>query len=272
MAVSAADAAFVRELVLRRSAIKLDEAKDYLIEMRLAPLLAENGAESIAALIGKARQGDRGVDTQIIEAITTHETSFYRDIAPFETLQKVLLPALKVSRNATRQLSIWCAACSSGQEPYSIAMLLLEHFPDIASWPVRIIATDLSERVIARAQMARFTQMDVNRGLPAAQLVKYFERHGTHWQLKPMVRQLVQFKALNLLDTHSFPIRPDIIFLRNVLIYFDVPTKRKILDRVREIIAPGGALFLGAAETTLNVAEGWERIADGRHSYYVGKP
>ena len=272
MAVSAADAAFVRELVQRRAAIKLDEAKDYLIEMRLAPLLDENGADSIAALIAKARQGDRGIDTKIIEAITTHETSFYRDIQPFETLRKVLLPGFKNSRGALRKLNIWCAACSSGQEPYSIAMLLLEHFPDMASWPVRIFATDISERVLARAQTATFSQMDVNRGLPAAQLVKYFERQGTHWRLKPAVRQLVTFQPLNLLDGHRFPARPDIVFLRNVLIYFDVASRRKILDRVRETIAPDGALFLGAAETTLNVAEGWERVAEGGHSYYVVRP
>jgi len=268
VSVRPADAAFVRELVERRSAIKLDAAKDYLIEMRLAPLLNEHGVPSLAELISKVRQGTPGMDNRIVEAITTHETSFYRDAQPFESLRTSVLPALAEARASARKLTIWCAACSSGQEPYSIAMLLLEHFPALVQWPVTILATDLSEQVLAKARAAAFSQMDVNRGLPAAQLVKYFERHGMQWHLKPTVRSLVTFNRLNLIEPYTFPSRPDIVFLRNVLIYFDLPVKRTILDRVRATIAPDGALFLGAAETTLNVADGWERVSDGKYVYY----
>lgn len=268
MSVSASDAAFVRELVQRRAAIQLDAAKDYLIEMRLAQVVRDTGISSIAELIGRARGGDRATDTKIIEAITTHETSFYRDLQPFETLKKVLLPRLMAARTATRKLTIWCGACSSGQEPFSVAMLILEHFPQLAGWGLRIIATDLSEQVLAKARAAAFTQMEMNRGLPAALLVKYFARCGLNWHLRPEVTRLVEFRQLNLIENWSMTPRPDIVFLRNVLIYFDLPTKRAILNRVSQVVAPDGALFLGAAETTLNVSDRWERIAVDKHSYY----
>lgn len=268
MSVSPADAQFVRELVLRRSAIQLDAAKDYLIEMRLSQLARETGLPGIAELIAKART-DRRFDVKIIEAITTHETSFYRDLLPFDALREVLLPKFIAARATTRMLTIWSAACSSGQEPYSIAMQILEHFPELARWPVRIIATDISEQVLAKARDASFTQLEVNRGLPATLLVKYFERSGTHWKLAEPVRKLVEFRKLNLIEPWTVTPRPDIVLMRNVLIYFDLPTKRTILERVAEAIAPDGALLLGAAETPLGVTERWDRVAAGnKHIYY----
>ena len=268
MSVSPSDAAFVRELVLRRSAIQLDDQKDYLIEMRLAQLAREQGLKDIAALVDQARSGLRDMSVKIIEAITTHETTFFRDFQPFETLRLTLLPRLIAARSAQRTLTIWSAGCSSGQESYSIAMLLLENFPTLATWKISIVGTDLSEQVLARAREATFKQMDVNRGLPARLLIKYFTKVGLHWRLNPEVRRLVEFRQLNLIDPWSFLPKPDIVFLRNVLIYFDVQTKRLILDRVRQTIARDGVLFLGAAETTLNVATGWERVATDKHSYY----
>jgi chemotaxis protein methyltransferase CheR len=183
-------------------------------------------------------------------------------------LKKVLLPRLTASRAASRKLTIWCGACSSGQEPFSVAMMILENFPLLAGWSLRIIATDLSEQVLAKARAAAFTQMEMNRGLPAALLVKYFDRRGLYWHLKPEVTRLIEFRQLNLIDNWSMTPRPDIVFLRNVLIYFDLPTKRVILDRLSQSIAADGALFLGAAETTLNVSDRWERIAVDKHSYY----
>jgi chemotaxis protein methyltransferase CheR len=268
MSVSHDDAIFICDLVRRKSAILLDVEKQYLIEMRLSQLARDQGYTDVAELVAKARSGAHGVDVKIVEAITTHETLFFRDLQPFEALKKVLLPKLAVERAGTRHLTIWCAACSSGQEPYSLAMLLLEDFPALARWPVRIIATDISQQILDKAREGRFTQMEVNRGLPAAMLVKYFERCGMSWQLKPEVRRMVEFRQLNLIDGWSITPRPDIVFLRNVLIYFDVRAKRAILDRVRGSIADGGMLFLGAAETTFNVAEGWERIATDKQTYY----
>jgi len=268
MSVSPADAAFVRELVLRCSAIQLDEEKDYLIEMRLAQLAREQGLADIAALVSRARSGPRDMSVKIIEAMTTHETTFFRDLQPFEIMRLTLLPRLIAARAAQRTLTIWSAGCSSGQEPYSIAMMLLEQFPVLSAWKVSIIGTDLSEQVLARAREATFKQMDMNRGLPARLLTKYFTKVGLHWQLNPEVRRLVEYRQLNLIEPWSFFPKPDIVFLRNVLIYFDVQTKRTILDRVRQTIAKDGVLFLGAAETTLNVAAGWERVATDKHSYY----
>ena len=268
MSVSPEDAAFVRELVLRRSAISIDVAKDYLISMRLGQAATYCGLASVAELVERARRGDKDANTQIIEAITTHETSFFRDLRPFETLTKVILPKYAAAGGVPRPINIWCGACSSGQEPYSIAMLLLEHFPALAAQPRRIVATDLSAKVLAKAGEGKFSQLEINRGLPAALLVKYFEHHGMTWQVKPDVKRLVEFRQMNLIDPWVLMPKPDIIFLRNVLIYFDLPTRRAILDRVRSAIAPGGALFLGAAETTLNVAEGWERIAIEKCTYY----
>lgn len=268
MDVTPQDAAFVRELVHRRSAILLDSEKDYFIQMRLAQLASDKGVGSIGELVQRARAGMPGADISIIEALTTHETSFFRDVHPFEALRTEVIPGLIARREACRQLVIWCIACSTGQEPYSIAMLLKEHFPQLANWKVTIIGTDLSERVLERARAAEFSQLEVNRGLPAAKLVRYFERSGMHWRLRAELRAMVEFRKLNLIDTWSLSPTPDVVMLRNVLIYFDVPSKRRILDRIREQIAPDGTLFLGSAETTLNVAEGWERVPHERNTSY----
>jgi chemotaxis protein methyltransferase CheR len=272
MPVSASDNAFVREVVLRRSAIVLDHSKDYLIESRLDQLVRDGGATSIGELISRARSGDEAVNVKIVEAITTHETSFFRDLHPFDALRRHLLPRLIDQRQQARALTIWSAACSSGQEAFSIAMMLLEHFPALATWSVRIIGTDISHQVLARAREGRFAQFDVNRGLPVTLLMKYFERSGTHWVIKPGVKQLVEFRHLNLIEGWTLAARPDIIFLRNVLIYFDVDTKRRILARLREVIPRDGVLFLGTAETTVNVADDWEAVVADKATYYRVRP
>lgn len=266
-AIDPSDAAFVRELVYRRSAIMLDEAKSYLIESRLEQVVRAGVAASIADLVAQARMGRANADTQIVEAITTHETTFFRDVEPFEVLKKGLFAELqKVA--GRRALTIWSAACSSGQEPYSLAMLLLEHFPALVQAGTRIVATDLSAQVLDKAKAARFRQLEVNRGLPASHLAKYFHREGTEWVLKDEVRALVSFRQLNLVGQWALPTRPDLIFMRNVLIYFDLHTKRSILEQARTVIDPCGALFLGAAETTINVHDGWERVAADKTAWY----
>lgn len=265
--ITADDAAFVRDLVLKRAAIVLDDSKQYLLETRLEQLARETGFDTITELVTRARALSPKLDTKIVEALTTHETSFLRDLSPFEILRDTVLPAMVAARERMRSLTIWSAACSTGQEPYSIAMLLLEHFPALERWPVRIVATDISESILQRARQGLYRQLEVNRGLPAAFLVRHFERKGTDWQVKARVRELVEFRQLNLLDPWG-SLRPDIVFMRNVLIYFDNKTKRTILQRIRQVMAPDGALFLGGAETTFGLDEAWERVNVGKSVYF----
>jgi chemotaxis protein methyltransferase CheR len=271
MKVTTQDADFVRNLVLRLAAIKLDNEKDYFIQMRLAQLAETSGLASISELVDGARRGLPAAETRIVEALATHETYFFRDLYPFEALRKEVLPQLINAREATKQLTIWCAACSSGQEPYSLALMLREHFPQLSHWKVRIIATDMSEQILSKARQATFTQAEVNRGLPAAYLPRYFERSGLVWKLRADIRDSVEFRRLNLIDEWYVTPAADVVMLRNVLIYFDLPTKKSILDRVRQQMARDGALFLGGAETTLNVAEGWTRVANDKLIYYKVK-
>lgn len=271
--LNASDAALVRDLVYKKSAIVLDASKEYLLESRLEQAARESGAPSIAALVDRVRTGQPGAEKVIVEALTTHESSFFRDLYPFEAIKKTVLPELIEARKTTRVITIWSAACSSGQEPYSLAMMLIDAFPALASWPIKIVATDLSEPILARAREGRFRQIEVNRGLPAHMLVKYFEKEagGTDWIIKPQVRQLVEFRQLNLLSPWNIYPRPDLVLMRNVLIYFDLPTKQQILKRLRGLVPADGALFLGSAETTIGVDDGWDRIGQGGTTYYRPK-
>ena len=267
MSVSSPDAQYVRELVHQRAAIVLDDTKLYLITARLAPLATVHGFGTIAELVSAAR-GGRSLQDEVVEALTTNETSFFRDAAPFEALRRVVLPPLLAARATTRTLTIWSAACSTGQEPYSIAMLLLEHFPELSSWNIRIIGTDLSTAALAKAKSATFRQLELNRGLPAAFLVKYMERRGAEWQVKPDVRRRVELAPLNLIGPWPLSLRPDIVFLRNVLIYFDRETKATLLARVRSVMPLDGVLFLGAAESPLQLDDAWGREPFGTTSFY----
>jgi chemotaxis protein methyltransferase CheR len=263
-----ADVVFLRDLVQKRSAIVLDETKDYLIETRLERLARDLNYANLAALVADVRRDAGTVTRQLIEALTTHETLFFRDVRPFEVLKREILPPLIAARQANRQLTIWSAACSSGQEIFSVAMMLREHFPDVVSWPVKLYATDISAQILERAQQGRFQQLEVNRGLPAAMLVKYFERDGVDWKVKDDIRRMVRFEQLNLLHAWPLDLRPDVVLLRNVLIYFNVPTKKELLTRVRQILRPDGALMLGAAETTLGIDDGWERAPGAQSPWY----
>lgn len=270
MSISAADFQFICKLVRERAAIVLETGKEYLAEARLTTLVREEKLESLAALVTRVRaEGANGaLQRKVVEAMTTNETSFFRDLWPFEALRRTVIPDVLARRIATRELAIWCAASSSGQEPYSIAMVLREHFPELAGWQVRLIATDISREMLARTRAGRYSQLEVNRGLPAPMLVRWFVRQGTHWEVKPELRAMLELAELNLAG--SWPSLPalDVIFLRNVLIYFDVPTKQAILARVRKIMRPDGWLFLGGAETTLNLDEGFERVPLDRTTCY----
>jgi len=267
MTTSAESFQYVCDLVRRRAAIVVEPGKEYLVDSRLAPIAKREGLESIDALVKKLRADDRGpLAGQVIEAMTTNETSFFRDIHPFEILRTKLLPEIIKARAATRTLRIWCAAASTGQEPYSIAMTIRHHFPELASWSVQITATDLNVAVLERARTGIYRQLEVNRGLPAAMLIKYFDRVDADWRIKAELRQMITFQELNLLDRWPLTSAPDIVFMRNILIYFDVETKRAILKRVRTTMRADGFLVLGGAETTINLDDQFVSLRAGTAS------
>ncbi|MFA9446390.1 protein-glutamate O-methyltransferase CheR [Egicoccus sp. AB-alg6-2] len=269
-ALNAGDLLYLRELVRERSAIVIDDSKSYLLESRLAPIARRNGLGSLAELVVRLRRERTGpLHDLVVDAMTTNETSFFRDLHPWTILEKVWIPELIEKRAAQRTLTFWNAACSSGQEPYSLAMLLRDRFPHIVeTWNVRIIATDLSAEMLGRSAMGRYTQLEVNRGLPASLLVKHFHRDGQYWQISDELRGMVEFRALNLVSQWPFVPQVDLLFMRNVLIYFDLPTKQQILGKVREVLRPDGYLMLGTAETTLNVDDRYERVAVDRATAY----
>jgi chemotaxis protein methyltransferase CheR len=260
VAITQAEFDFIRTLVSARAGIVLESGKEYLVEARLAPVTTRLGLPSIGDLVSRVRGEPRGgLASHVVEAMTTNETTFFRDSRPFEALRTQMLPGLIQARRTCTQLRIWCAASSTGQEPYSLAMLLAEHFPELASWEVQIIASDLSVDVLDRAKAARYTQFEVNRGLPIQYLMKYFQKQGTEWQLKRSIADRVEFKQINLIE--HWPVFPplDMVFIRNVMIYFDVETKKQILQRIRHVLRPDGSLFLGAAETTMNLGNEFTR-------------
>jgi chemotaxis protein methyltransferase CheR len=257
-AESSKDLDYIRNLIREHSAIIVDDTKTYLITTRLAPVMKRHGLASLSDLVHRLRTPTLGgLRDEVIDAMTTNETLWFRDAHPFDALRKGVLPEIIQRRATERELTIWSAACSSGQEPYTIAMLLREHFPQLTGWRVRIMATDLSGEMLGRATAGRYSQTEMNRGMPAALLVKYFQRVGAEWQVIDPVRSMVEFRTLNLARPWPYVPAADVIFLRNVLIYFDMETKRSILDRVRGALRPGGALFLGATETTLGVHSGF---------------
>lgn len=261
---------FVRTLVRKRSGIVLGAEKDYLIQARLTTLSRKEGFDSITELLDQTQSlldqldadSQNVLSEKVVEAMTTNETSFFRDQHPFECLRNHVLPDLLPRRAAERSLKIWSAACSTGQEPYSVAMVLREHFPELHDWPVQLIASDLSTKCLERGRQGRYSQMEVSRGLPAPRLAKHFSRRGLDWVVHDDLRRMIDFRQLNLLDPdldHWLP-QMDIVFLRNVLIYFDKETSQQILGRIRRVLRPDGYLFLGGAETTLFLDDAFERV------------
>lgn len=259
--LSKTDFEFVKNLVLKHAAIVLETGKEYLVESRLAPLARQEGLASFEELIARMRaQPSNGLHWKVVEAMTTNETSFFRDIHPFDALKKSVLPDLLTKRASERKLNIWCAASSSGQEPYTVAMVLREHFPTLANWTIRFIASDISNEMVTRSREGRYSQLEVNRGLPATLLVKYFQKQGTEWQIKDDLRRIIEFQQVNLAE--AWPSWPpmDIVLMRNVMIYFNVETKKTILGKIRRLLRPDGYLFLGGAETTMNLDDAFERV------------
>jgi chemotaxis protein methyltransferase CheR len=273
VALSTADFNYVRDLVQRRSSIVLEPEKAYLVDARLQGLARREGFPSPEDLVSTLRTGPTALMQKVVEAMTTNETSFFRDIHPFEALRKTILPDLIRKRSSERRLAIWCGASSTGQEPYTMALILREHFPELATWTVRFLATDLSTEVLDKARKGRYSQLEINRGMPAPLLVKYFVKEGIEWVLKEDVRRMIEFAKLNLIE--PWPLVPpvDLVMLRNVLIYFDIATKKQILAKIRSKLRPDGVLILGGAETTHNLDEAYERVPGEKFSCYrVGKP
>jgi chemotaxis protein methyltransferase CheR len=259
---------WVRQLVHRESAIVLQPGKEYLVEARLLPMAQQMGCAGVSELVEAVRQRPDAASTRrIVEALTTNETSWFRDGDPFTSLTATVLPQLQAARRPDERLQIWSAACSSGQEAYTIAMLLSDALPNAAS-RVSITATDLSREMVERTRAGRFSQLEVNRGLPASMLVRHFTRAGSEWEISPTLRRMVTASECNLAAPLPRLGPFDVVYLRNVLIYFDLPTKQGILHRVRQLMRPDGWLFLGAAETTLGVDDNWERVVLGRGSAY----
>lgn len=272
MGLSPATFAYLAQFVHERASIILDETKTYVIESRLTPLLYSEGMKDLDELTRRLR-ADRSstLHRRVLDAITNNETWFFRDVYPFEILKEKLLPELMTRRAAERELSIWSAACSSGQEIYSVAMSLRENYPSLLTWKLKLQGTDVSDAILRRAEAGRYSQMEVNRGLPAILLTKYFLKIGNEWELSSRVREMASFRSLNLSGAWPSIGTFDVIFLRNVLIYFAVETRKRILGRMRQMLRPGGYLFLGAAETTLNLDDGYERILHNRAFYYRSK-
>ncbi|MEH2419946.1 MAG: protein-glutamate O-methyltransferase CheR [Nostoc sp.] len=261
MGVSTTDFEYLRELVNHHSAVVLFGDKIYLAELHLQPIVESAGFASIADLVTYLQtQPFNSLHVQTIEALIINETSFFRDKHPFEALKKSVLPELIKQRAIERSLNIWCAACSNGQEPYSIAILIYEHFPMLTSWSHRLIASDFSTKVLARAREGYYNQLEINRGLSKNIRDRYFQKLDTSWQIKEQIRQMVDFRQLNLLQSWSSLPQFDVIFLRNVLIYFDIVTKKALLKKIKQQLRPDGYLFLGSGETTISLDESFKRV------------
>ena len=267
--MNAVDFDYVRAYVRDQAAIVLEPGKEYLVESRLQTLAQKENLASLEALISKLRsEPQNGLHRKVLDAMTTNETSFFRDLHPFEALRKSILPELIARHAQERQLHFWCGAASTGQEPFSVLMLIAEHFPELLQWDFKFIATDLCGEVLARARSGRFNQLEVNRGLPASLLVKYFTRQGDTWEFSAQLRRHVEFREMNLVkDWPCFP-QLDIVFLRNVMIYFDVEAKKGILANTRRLLRAGGYVLLGGAETTFNLDDQFERVPFDKTSCY----
>lgn len=268
--ISGEDFAYLQQLMRRRTGIVLEAGKEYLAEARLSALAQREGFGSATALLeGLHTEEDSGLlHRRVVEALAITETSFFRDLHPFESLRRQLLPELIEKRAPERALQVWCAACSSGQEPFSLAMLIREHFPQLLSWKLQLIASDLSLGMLERARAGLYSKIEVNRGLPAALLVKCFAESGTEWKLRDEVRRMVEFREINLVT--PWPTLPpmDVIMMRNVLLYFDAETRRSVLKTVSRALKPDGYLILGGGETTLMLDDSFEPVQMGRTVCY----
>jgi chemotaxis protein methyltransferase CheR len=266
--VTPLDYDYLRNLLKARSGLVLGADKHYLVESRLLPVARKAGVADLAALVQKLKGADaEPLIVEVVEAMMTNETLFFRDRIPFDHFRETIMPALLAARARERRIRIWCAAASTGQEPYTLAICLKEMSKALSGWHVDIVATDISTEVLEKARSGIYSQFEVQRGLPITMLVKYFTQVGELWQLMPELRGMVQFKLHNLLHDFSRMGVFDVVFCRNVLIYFDQQTKIDVLDRIARATAPDGYLVLGAAETVVGLTESFKPVADKRGLY-----
>lgn len=272
--INSEDYRYLQDYVYRKSGIVLAEDKKYLMDARLGPVVKKAGFQTVADLCNLLRgvSGSAGtgqaeaMKREVINAMTTNETFFFRESAQYDALRHQVIPSIMAQRKDSRRLRFWSAAASTGQEAYSLAMLLSDM--GMNGWNVQIAATDLNDVVLERAKAGKYLQIEVNRGLAGSQLLRYFDRVGTEWQLKDEVRRMVQFEQLDLRQSLRSRGPFDIIFCRNVLIYFDLETKRRILDEMRGALYPGGYLLLGGAETTINIDDRFRRVELNGATFY----
>ena len=259
---------YLRKFLRERSGLVLAADKQYLAESRLLPVARTASLGGVAELVQTLRRsGSETLAAQVVEAMTTKESFFFRDRIPFEQFRDTLMPELMARRALRRRIRIWCAAASTGQEPYSLAMALKELGERICEWGIEIIATDISNEVLERARSGLYTQFEVQRGLPIALLLKYFTKMGDNWQIAPAIRSMVQFRALNLIGDFAHLGLFDLVFCRNVLLYFDQETKSRVLDRIARVMNRDGYLVLGAAETVIGLTNAFRPIVDRRGLY-----
>jgi chemotaxis protein methyltransferase CheR len=270
--VNPPDYEYLRKLLKERSGLDLSADKQYLIESRLLPLARKAGLAGISELVQKLQGGSSALVTSVVEAMTTNETFFFRDKVPFDHFRDTIMQDIIKARSARRSVRIWCAAGSTGQEPYSLAMTLKEMGAALTGWRIEIIATDLSQEVLEKAKAGVYSQFEVQRGLPIQMLMKYFKQTGETWQINPELRAMIQHRQLNLLQDFSHLGTFDVIFCRNVLIYFDQETKINIFNRLARQIEPDGFLVLGAAETVVGLTDTFRPIADRRGLYKPNDP
>ncbi len=264
---------YLRKILRDRSGLVLSAEKQYLAESRLLPVARRHGLATLGELVAQIRQRPMSpLAADTVEAMTTNETFFFRDKLPFESFRDIIMPALLSARAREKRIRIWCAAASTGQEPYSLAMALKEMGAAIAGFRIEIIATDLSGDVLERAKSCIYTQFEVQRGLPIQMLVKYFTQAGDGWQIAPELRAMVQFRTLNLLNDFSPLGTFDVVFCRNVLIYFDQETKTGVFNRIAKQVADEGYLVLGAAETVVGLTEAFKPVPDRRGLYAPNLP
>jgi chemotaxis protein methyltransferase CheR len=263
---------FIAGLLKQTSGLVLTPEKAYLLESRLMPVARKFGFENLDNLVESVRKDrSKNLVDEITDAMTTNESLFFRDGTPFEQFRAVIMPRLLQLRSGTKTIRIWSSASSSGQEPYSIAMLLKDMGHTLAGWNIELIATDISNEMLARAREGKYTQFEVQRGLPIATLVKYFSQEGDSWRIDQAIRSMVDYRHFNLLDDPRMLGEFDIIFCRNVLIYFDHVTKGEVLDRMSHILADDGVLFLGAAETVLGITDRFVPVAGYRGIYELNR-